>query len=33
MSKARMENEASYMTPSIYEYVADDEDILRAYRY
>ena len=32
MSKARMGNESSYMTLSIYEYVADDEDILRAYR-
>ena len=32
MSKARMGNESPSMTLSIYEYVADDEDILRAYR-
>ncbi len=31
MSKARIADESS-MTISIYEYVADDEDILRAYR-
>lgn len=32
MSKAGMGNESPSMTLSIYEYVADDEDILRAYR-
>ena len=31
MSKAGIEDESS-MTSSVYEYVADDEDVLRAYR-
>lgn len=32
MSKAGIEDESSSTTLSIYEYVADDDDILRAYR-
>jgi hypothetical protein len=32
MSKAGIEDESSSTTLSVYEYVADDDDILRAYR-
>jgi hypothetical protein len=32
MSKAGIADESSSMTLSIYEYIADDEDVLRAYR-